>query len=134
MPFGEIIAVFSENYTKTVNIILNVKTRDENEVTTLLNLLKPKLVQILFKDSVRTSKRTPHFTITKINCLKLFKEIIAVYSENHAKPIKTKCSITDCHSRWFIYLPLRLKGLRVCMVLSRNAEYKKLSKLLTILL
>jgi hypothetical protein len=25
----------------------------------------------------------------------LFKEIIAVYSENHAKPINTKCSITD---------------------------------------
>jgi hypothetical protein len=41
----------------------------------------------------------------------LFKEIIAVYSENHAKPINTKCSITDCQSRWFIYLPLGLTGL-----------------------
>jgi hypothetical protein len=41
----------------------------------------------------------------------LFKEIIAVYSENHAKPINTKCSITDCQSRWFIYLPIGLKGL-----------------------
>jgi hypothetical protein len=38
---------------------------------------------MLFKNSVRTSKRTPHFTITKINWLMLFKEIIAVYSENH---------------------------------------------------
>jgi len=28
---------------------------------------------MLFKNSVRTSKRTPHFTITKINWLKLFK-------------------------------------------------------------
>jgi hypothetical protein len=28
---------------------------------------------MLFKNSVRTSKRTPHFTITKINCLTLFK-------------------------------------------------------------
>jgi hypothetical protein len=37
---------------------------------------------MLFKNSVRTSKRTPHFTITKINWLTLFKEIIAVYSEN----------------------------------------------------
>jgi hypothetical protein len=54
-----------------------------------------------FKNSVRTSKRTPHFTITKISWLMLFKEIIAVYSENHAKPINTKCSITDCQSRWF---------------------------------
>jgi hypothetical protein len=57
---------------------------------------------MLFKNPVRTSKRTPHFTITKINRLTLFKEIIAVYSENHAKPINTKCSITDCQGRWFI--------------------------------
>jgi hypothetical protein len=57
---------------------------------------------MLFKNPVRTSKRTPpHFTITKVNWLMLFKEIIAVYSENHAKPVNTKCSITDCQSRWF---------------------------------
>jgi len=48
---------------------------------------------MLFKNSVRTSKRTPHFTITKINWLTLFKEIIAVYSENHMKHINTKCSV-----------------------------------------
>jgi len=41
---------------------------------------------MLFKNSVRTSKRTPHFTITKINWLMLFKEIIAVYTKNHTKP------------------------------------------------
>jgi hypothetical protein len=61
---------------------------------------------MLFKNSVRTSKRTPHFTITKINWLTLFKEIIAVYIENYTKPINTKYNITDCQSRWFIYLPL----------------------------
>jgi hypothetical protein len=66
---------------------------------TVINPLKMKLVYILFKNSVRTSKRTPHFTITRINLLMLFKEIIAVYSENHAKPIHTKFSITDCQSR-----------------------------------
>jgi hypothetical protein len=55
-----------------------------------LNPLKTKLVSIIFKNLVRTSKRTPHFTITKINWLMLFKEIIAVYSENHKKPINTK--------------------------------------------
>jgi hypothetical protein len=33
-----------------------------------------------------TSKRTPHFTIAKINWLTLFEERIAVYSENHKKP------------------------------------------------
>jgi hypothetical protein len=41
---------------------------------------------MLFKNSVHTSKRTPHFTITKINWLTLFKEIIPVYAENHMKP------------------------------------------------
>jgi hypothetical protein len=51
---------------------------------------------MLYKNSVRTSKRTPHFTITKINWLTLFKEIIAVYSENHTNPINTKYSVADC--------------------------------------
>jgi hypothetical protein len=44
---------------------------------------------MLFKNSVRTSERTPHFTITKINWLTLFKEIIAVYSENYNELINT---------------------------------------------
>jgi hypothetical protein len=64
--------------------------------------LKTKLVYILFKNSVRTPKGTPNFTVTKINLLTLFKEIIAVYSKNHTKPINTKCRISDCQSRWFI--------------------------------
>jgi hypothetical protein len=51
---------------------------------------------MLFKNSVRTSKRTQHFTITKINWLTLFKEIIADYAENHTKPINTKCQLTFC--------------------------------------
>jgi hypothetical protein len=42
-----------------------------------------------FKNSVLTSKKTQHFTITKINWLMLFKEIIAVYCKNHTKPIDT---------------------------------------------
>jgi hypothetical protein len=57
---------------------------------------------MLFKNSVRTSEGTPHFTITKINWLTVFKEIIADYSENQTKPITTKCSVTDCQRRWFI--------------------------------
>jgi hypothetical protein len=32
---------------------------------------------------IHTSNRTQHFTVTKINWLMLFKEIIAVCSENH---------------------------------------------------
>jgi hypothetical protein len=53
----------------------------------IINALKPKLVSIIFTYSVRTTKKTPHFTITKINWSTLFKEIIPVYSENHTKPI-----------------------------------------------
>jgi hypothetical protein len=56
---------------------------------------------MLFKNSVRTSKRTQHFTLTKISWLMLFKEIIAVYSENHAKLTNTKCRVTDWLSGWY---------------------------------
>jgi hypothetical protein len=48
---------------------------------------------MLFKNSVRTSKRTPHFTITEINWLTLFKEIIAVYIENNTKPIHKNAAL-----------------------------------------
>jgi hypothetical protein len=53
-------------------------------------ILKPKLVYIIFKYLARTAKKTPHFTVTKINWLTLFKEIIAVCSENHTKHTNTK--------------------------------------------
>jgi hypothetical protein len=39
----------------------------------------------MFKNSARTAKKTPHLTVTKINWLTLFKEIIAGYSQNHMK-------------------------------------------------
>jgi hypothetical protein len=55
-----------------------------------------RLVEVIVKDSVHTSKRTPNFTITKINWLVLFKEIISVYSENHTNPTYTKYSFADC--------------------------------------
>jgi hypothetical protein len=45
----------------------------------------------IFKNSVRTAKKTPHFTVTKINRLTLFKEIIAVYCENRIKRVYTVC-------------------------------------------
>jgi hypothetical protein len=50
---------------------------------------------MLLKNSVRTSKGTPHFTVTQINWLTLFKEMTAVYSENHTRPINTKYSVTE---------------------------------------
>jgi hypothetical protein len=78
--------------------------------------LKPKLVFITFKNSVRTSKRTPYFTITKINWLMLFKEIIHVHIESHTKLINTKSSVTNCQRRWYIYLPIGFKGLKLTAV------------------
>jgi hypothetical protein len=48
---------------------------------------------MIFKNSDRISKKTPHFTITNFNLLMLFKEIIAVYSDNHAEPVNTKYRI-----------------------------------------
>jgi hypothetical protein len=59
------------------------------------NHLKPKLVYINFKNSVRTSKRTQHFAITTISLLTLFKGIISIYEENDMKSTSTKYSITD---------------------------------------
>jgi len=57
---------------------------------------------MLFKNPVRTSKRTPHFTITRINWLMMFKGIITVYAKNRTKSINTKCRVIECKSRWFI--------------------------------
>jgi hypothetical protein len=49
------------------------------ETLNFFNPLKPKPVDITFKNSICTSKGTPKFTITKINWWTLFKEIITVY-------------------------------------------------------
>jgi hypothetical protein len=61
-----------------------------------INPLNLKLIQMIFKNSARTAKKRQLFTITKINWLTLFKEIIAVYTENYTKHIDTKCRVTDC--------------------------------------
>jgi hypothetical protein len=59
--------------------------------TETFNSLKSKLVLIIFKHSVRTSKKAQHVTITKIKKLMPFREIIAVYSENLMKPTNILC-------------------------------------------
>jgi hypothetical protein len=86
------------------------------------------LAWVIFKNSVRTTKKTQHFTITKINWLTLFKEIVAVYSENHTKPINTKWRVIDCRSRWEIYLPLGIKGLIQDTILQKLREHFDLRK------
>jgi hypothetical protein len=61
-------------------IIFQSTSRDSRIRFVFLNPLKPKLVWIIFRISVRTTKKTPHFTVTEINRLTLFKQIIAVCS------------------------------------------------------
>jgi hypothetical protein len=46
--------------------------------------------RLLVKNSGRTAKKTAHFTVSKINRLTLFKEMIAVRSENYTKPVIKK--------------------------------------------
>jgi hypothetical protein len=50
---------------------------------------------MLFKNSVRASKRTPQFTITAVKYLILFMNITTIYLENIKKTINTKCIVTD---------------------------------------
>jgi hypothetical protein len=75
--------------------------------------LKMNLVLIIFKNLVRTSKRTPHFTIKNISWLTLFKEVITVYTKNRTKFINAARRVTVCKSRWYIQLPFGFKGLNV---------------------
>jgi hypothetical protein len=52
------------------------------ETRTTINPSKQTLVFVIFKNPVRTSKRTLHFTITRITWLILFKGIIATHMIN----------------------------------------------------
>jgi hypothetical protein len=56
-----------------------------------INRLKQHALINNIINSVLTSKKTQHFTTTKINWLMLFGEIITVYFENHTKPINKFC-------------------------------------------
>jgi hypothetical protein len=56
---------------------MNVEIIWKTEVGARLNTIK---------NSFRTAKKTLNFSNTKIKWLMLFKEIIAVYTENHIKP------------------------------------------------
>jgi hypothetical protein len=50
----------------------------------------------------------------------LFKEIIAVYGENHKKTINTKYRVKDCYDIWDILLPLGFKAVFVKIAQSRT--------------
>jgi hypothetical protein len=54
----------------------------------------------------------------------LFKEVIPVYIDNSAKPINTKCRVTDCQSSWYIKLQLGFKGLMLLFCMKLNNFHK----------
>jgi hypothetical protein len=59
-----------------------------------LNTFKPEPHLNNISNAVLTAKKTQRVNITTINWLTLFKEIIAVYSESHMKPMNTLCGQT----------------------------------------
>jgi hypothetical protein len=52
---------------------------------------RDKFIYVIFKSSVRTSQETHHVSTTEPNQLTLFREIIAVYCENHREHTNTLC-------------------------------------------
>jgi hypothetical protein len=83
---------------------------------------------LLFKNSVRTAKKTPHFTITKINWLTLFKEIIAAYTENHTKQ---KMQTYILSSMWHKFLPLGFKKVYIKSVTFSSEVIKVINSYFT---
>jgi hypothetical protein len=58
-------------------------------------LFVTEMKRLVIKYSVLTAKKTQFFTVTEINRLTLFKEMIAVYSEIHTKPTNKKWKAND---------------------------------------
>jgi hypothetical protein len=54
-----------------------------------VNISGLNFIEMIHKNSVRTSQETHYVFVTKPNRLILFKEIIAVCCENHKKHINT---------------------------------------------
>jgi hypothetical protein len=57
----------------------------------------------MFNNSICIAKKTQHFSMTKDNWLILFKETIAVYSENHMKHIKAGLLNVETGATWIYH-------------------------------
>jgi hypothetical protein len=88
---------------------------------------------MLFKNPVRTSKRTPHFTVTTVNWLTLFKEIKSLFKLVLVGLCVYECSLrftpgestpgTHCTGGWVgpragLDIEVRVKILCLCRVLN----------------
>jgi hypothetical protein len=68
------------NYTLAFALQLRKSTQNLSQGSRVVGdySSKPKLIQIIFKNSVCTAKKTQFFTITKIIWITLFEEIISL--------------------------------------------------------
>jgi hypothetical protein len=73
-----IVTSQTANNCEVVSVVVPVLLAEPNS-------LRQNLIQITFKNSIHTSKKTQHFTVIKINCLMPFKEMNVVYSESYEK-------------------------------------------------
>lgn len=64
---------------------------DKSELLVMFNPAQPRLIQIISKNFVRTSKKTQY------SWRMMFEEIISVYTDNHKKSINIKCTFTGCY-------------------------------------
>jgi hypothetical protein len=64
-----------------------------------------KFAYVIFRNVVRTSKKTQHFSITKTFWPVVFKEIMRVFSEIHMKPthtVREQNTVIDYEIGWYI--------------------------------
>lgn len=60
-----------------------------------VKLFDYKITLKICKKSVHTAQKTQYFSVTDINWLMLFTEVLTVYNANHKKFIVTKCNVSD---------------------------------------
>jgi hypothetical protein len=94
---NKLLAIFFHCYCCLLCIIICLQVYR----STYINHVKPDahLNHILLNLLVPTAKRTQRVSMTTIRCLILFRETIAVYSENHMRPINAlwaKHRVTEC--------------------------------------
>lgn len=60
---------------------------------TFINPLMPRLTKIICKPSDLTANKTQRIFTASVNWLMLIREITAVYSDDHMKPVNSKMTV-----------------------------------------
>lgn len=90
-----------------------------NDCRGLLTLWSLEQIWTLFKHLVCTTKRKQRGSVINIRRLILFRELIAVYYENHTTTIDQSGQNTELvDMRWYIYLPQFFKQLKISIKFS----------------